>query len=358
METKHLYSTNVLLGCDPEFFFIQKGKVIGSEKIIDIENGLQVTELKTKMGSTQREKPSRFIVDGVQAEINPRPDNCRARLGNELSMCFKELDKKLKRNPSISVTFDQTVKVSKAELKSLSPKSRTFGCSPSLNVDIKNMGYIAVDPAKYFYRSAGGHIHLGRYQGNDRAFENHERLVNILDIIVGNTCVMLDRDKGNKERRKVYGRAGEYRLPPHGLEYRTLSNFWLRAYPLYSFVMGLARLAVSISYQSDKTRNFGDELLALVDIEDIRKAINTNNIILAKRNFNKIKKWIANNSIAYVDHPLTVQRIKAFEYVAKKGINHYFKEDPVQHWATLREGHGIGWESFLANTVMPEMQKK
>src|SRR5262249_35468363 len=31
----------------------------------------------------------------------------------------------------------------------------------------------------------------------------------------------------NPIRRQFYGRAGEYRLPRHGLEYRTLGNAWL-----------------------------------------------------------------------------------------------------------------------------------
>ena len=70
--------------------------------------------------------------------------------------------------------------------------------------------------------------------------------VKILDIVVGNTCVIMDRAPSQVERRKVYGRAGEYRLPAHGIEYRTLSNFWLRSYQLTHLVFSLARFAINI----------------------------------------------------------------------------------------------------------------
>ncbi len=74
----------VYLGCDPEFFFEREGKIIGSEHVIDINAGLAITTYDdTKTGSTGS-GASKFVVDGVQAELNPRPDTCRERLANEL----------------------------------------------------------------------------------------------------------------------------------------------------------------------------------------------------------------------------------------------------------------------------------
>jgi hypothetical protein len=143
-----------------------------------------------------------------------------------------------------------------------------------------------VDPEKYRIRSAAGHIHLGDASGSTTssqwaALHSPDRLVPILDIIVGNTCVLLDRDPGNVERRRVYGRAGEYRTPPYGIEYRVLSNFWLRSYSLMSFVMSLSRFAVglltaTIHNGGRKGVNYEAELLKLVNMDDIRRAINEN----------------------------------------------------------------------------------
>ena len=46
-----------------------------------------------------------------------------------------------------------------------------------------------------------------------------------------------------------------------------------------------------------------------------------------------------------------------FEYFVKKGVNYWFKDDPIKHWTTMLEGHDRGWESFLIRTVKPDRIK-
>lgn len=362
--TDKVKAFTITFGCDPEFFFEKKGKIIGSEKVISIEKGLAVKQDTHKNGScSSNTPPSKFIVDGVQAEINPKPDTCRARLGNEISACFRTLYETIKADPELSINFLPTVKISKEELMSLDEKSRVFGCSPSKNSDKKSQNVVALrDPAKYKYRSAGGHIHLGSdpYTGDvTSVMREPARLVQIMDIIVGNTCVLIDRDPGNVERRKVYGRAGEYRTPKYGIEYRTLSNFWLRAYPLMSFVMNLSRLSVNIMASSMPGRDFENELLSIVNIDKVRKAINTNDFKLAWDNFQAIKPFLVRTMMESGDNfPLTVNNLPAFEFFVSKGIDYWFKEDPIEHWMKIPEGHTCGWENFLKNIVTPVMMKE
>jgi hypothetical protein len=45
-----------------------------------------------------------------------------------------------------------------------------------------------------------------------------------MDLLLAVPSVLLDNDK---QRRKVYGKAGAFRKKEYGLEYRTLSNFWI-----------------------------------------------------------------------------------------------------------------------------------
>lgn len=353
----------IQFGCDPEFFFEKAGKIVGSEKIIDINKGIEISPNEGGNRSVGKGQ-SKFIVDGVQAELNPRPDTCRARLGNEISTCFRVLAKQIKADPSLSINFAPTVKITSEELDSLDEKSKTFGCMPSKNA--RETGKSAVklrDPKIYKYRSAGGHIHIspcndyGDEKTRQAIFQEPERLVTIMDIIVGNTCVLLDRDPSNKERRKVYGRAGEYRTPSHGLEYRTLSNFWLRAYPLMSFVMALTRLAVSIRANSINSNiDYEKELLNLVNLKQIQKAINNNDFDLAKKNFKKIKEYI--EDYVGADFPLNREFLPMFNLVVKKGLDFFFKEDPLKHWINLPEGHECGWETFLYDKVKPLMLQK
>jgi len=366
--TEPLKIKTIVFGCDPEFFFEKKGKIIGSEKVIDINKGLTFNTNGSDSSFKKFQEKSRFIVDGVQAELNPRPDTCRARLGNEISQCFRELYKKIQEDKELSINFSPLIKISKEELDSLDDKSKRFGCSPSKNKDIKHQNAVQlVDPLKYKYRSAGGHIHIGiddNYGGNDVKYIMNEpdRLVQILDILVGNTCVLIDRDPGNAERRKVYGRAGEYRTPSYGLEYRTLSNFWLKSYPLMSLVMNLTRFAVSIMTNSIPGRDYESELLSLINPKEITDAINNNDFNLAWNNFQKIKPFIAritkDDGYENDNYPLTVSSLPAFEFFVSKGIDFWFKENPLEHWMKIPEGHTCGWENFLKGTVTPQMMEE
>ena len=342
-----------MLGCDPEFFFRgQNGQTVGAEKILP-EKGIDYNPWNSK----KPEEISHIVIDGVQSELNPRPGSCRANLGNEISACFRALDKALKEKGQVGVSFDPVVKVSKAEMDSLSEKSKVFGCAPSTNVYKNAESQITVNPKKYLKRSAGGHIHLGSHGDKItmEALQNVNVMVPILDILVGNTCVLIDRDPSNKERRKNYGRVGEYRLKSYGIEYRTLSNFWLKSYQLMSFVMGMARFAVVLVADTTKEDDYAGALLSAVNRDDIINAIQNNDFALAYSNFLKIEDIIC--EIAgenHYDYPLDTNTIKAFHWFVKKGINYWSKQDPFQHWINLGEGHGKGWESFLRNRVREE----
>ena len=339
MTKQLIYTQNVNFGCDPEFFFSKSGKTVGAEKVLP-ENGLYSGD-------------SKIIIDGVQAELNPSPRSCRALLGSEIGRCFQEINKQLKTLKGLRISSSTTVKVTKKEMSSLSEKSQKFGCSPSKNLS-GNSEMSIKDASKYMSRSAGGHIHIG-VAGNCKAtrevLDNPDTLVQILDIIVGNTCVLIDRDKGNIERRKVYGKAGEYRTPPHGVEYRTLSNFWLRSYQLFGMVMGLTRQSVHIC-----TDGFADKFIKLVDREKIVKAINTNDYDLAMQNFKAILPLLLKITPENNGYSVHGGNIKEFMYFIEKGIDYWFKEEMLEHWVKHIYGKA-GFELFLKREVLSDMEK-
>lgn len=329
MQPKIISHRIVYFGADPEFFFKKEGRVVGAEKVLP----------KKAKGQT-------IVIDGVQAEFNPGASTCRQSFCSNLQECFAELHSTITEK-NVEVDFSAAIKVDKKELSSLAPENQQFGCSPSENVH--GTASISVkDASTYYQRSAGGHIHLGEHDSNT-VLRNPEMLVPILDILLGNTCVLIDRDPGNVERRKHYGRAGEYRTPAHGIEYRTLSNFWLRSYPLTSFVLALARFSVSVASDGE-TRQ---QLLSMVNMEDIRKAINTNDAALARKNFDGIKELVSSivrDSDADYHFPLQGRKMLAFENLVTYGIEHYFPQDPMTHW--LNRGNlNQGWERF-AETII------
>lgn len=343
------------MGCDPEFFF-QKGKgIIGSEKVIPQAG------LKTAYGD------NKIIIDGVQAEMNPGPASCRQHLAGNLRECFKAIYGATQQH-GVSVNLSQTVEIEKDELMSLDEKSRKFGCAPSKNLGKDKASIKSINAEEYMFRSAGGHIHIelsrqyddyGDLTDYSELKKQPERLVQMYDIIVGNTCVLIDRDPGNIERRKVYGRAGEYRTPRHGIEYRTPSNFWLRSYPLMSLVFGLARLATSIVAQSTPAHDYEKIILSKIKRANITRAINNNDYKLAMRNWKKISKVLvklipANQNYSFVVNSNT---LKEFNYFVEKGMDYWFKDDPIQHWMKLEPGSARGIERFLSETVREDMKK-
>ena len=338
----------VSFGCDPEFFFKNDKGIVGAEKVFP------------KDGLTVGINNSKFIIDGVQAELNPAPSTCRQLLANEISRCFAGLDEVMKTK-GVVADFSQTVEVDKENFDNLSDDSKKFGCSASKNIyKSPSKSKIKVDPMVYRKRSAGGHIHLGRTSDiTSEVLDNPKKIVPILDILLGNTCVLIDRDIGNIERRKNYGRAGEHRTPKHGLEYRTLSNFWLKNYKLMSFVFGMARFAVAVVVnKKDK------EFLKAVKMKDIEKAINKNDFKLAYENFLKIEPIISEiaeevERFGY-SVPLTVSTMQYFKHFINKGMDYWFKETPLEHWNKHTKTLNLtdGWETFLATTVKQDFEQE
>lgn len=331
------------VGCDPELFIKKNGSIIGSEKILP-KNGLAYSTGK-------------IIIDGVQAELNPAPSYCRVFLGGYISDAFKSLKQILDKDNTLSLDFTTSVTVDPKEMDTLSPENKVLGCTPSKSI-YGRVGLGVKDVKAFFDRSLGGHIHLsGGEPDADKAIRNYEKMVAVMDILVGNTCVLLDRNTGNVIRRKTYGRAGEYRTPEHGIEYRTLSSFWLKSYQLMSMVMGLSKQAVCI-VASDHC----DEFIASVDMDKIKQAINDNNFDLAMSNFNSMLPKLleitpSEESTGYHDNKfsLTSKNISDFFFFVEKGIDYWFKEDPLTHWIKFEDVSSLlGFERFLLEVVRKE----
>ena len=337
----------VTMGCDPEFFFNNKyDGIIGAEKIIP-SNGILAGGGK-------------IIIDGVQAEINPQPSTCREILAGNISSIFRTLQVTLNKHANTGVDFSQNIRIKKKELHSLDEKNMKFGCAPSNSLYPSTLNLSKIDATKRLNRAAGGHIHLSLFKPYDGLLHKHDKLaVSLLDVLVGNTFVLIDRDPGNISRRKLYGRAGEYRLPKHGLEYRTLSNFWLRHYNLMSLAFGLARTAVQIAmedhvptnnnYQSQK---LAEAILDSVKLTRVRKAINNNDFDIALENFKNIDFVFKILPSSYT-YPICGDTLANFyKFVAtvqEQGIAHYFPEDPMTHWVNhmAHQNNGAGY--FLSH---------
>ena len=351
-------------GADPEVFFANaKGEIIGAEKVMPKEGiWQQEHDWSDPTGEKMRNVYRHVIVDGIAGEFNPSPATCRQTFSRNLQVGFQYLQDYLTRNhKDTTVSFARSITVTKEEMESISPANQQLGCSPSLNA-YGDFPMPTLTPENMYQRSAGGHLHFGAVDSVTlNLFKTKPDLVvRIMDIVVGNTCVMLDPDEGNKIRRVMYGRAGEYRLPKHGLEYRVLSNFWLKHYTVMSFVFSLARLAINIAADEAATK----ELLGRVNLGKIQEAINTNDLKLAQKNFDEYKDFLkdirfrGDSDRQY--NPLEAERLEKFEHVAKKGLDAYFKRDSLEHWLDRNDvgGSGTGWEIFVSKIHLSKIHLK
>lgn len=106
------------------------------------------------------------------------------------------------------------------------------------------------DPKFYYFRTAGGHVHFG-YHENSRKFGYPEvspvEMCKWMDLTLGMWSITQDQDR---MRRNLYGKAGCFRPKKYGLEYRTLSNFWLNSEELIQTVYDLTFMAYKASIMS------------------------------------------------------------------------------------------------------------
>jgi len=369
----------IYFGADPEFFFQLKnnGKVL--------ESGIALKEIMEKWKSTFADKnyyPTMYFKsDGVQVEINPQPATCRVVAGGNLGHPIQNLYEVLKKT---NYTPDNRVliELTDEELSKLSTKAKRLGCAPSLHID-NYVKPLNIDGSKYNFRSAGGHIHLGTYNISKDCPIKHDQklLVDLLDRILGNTCVLIDRDEANIERRKLYGQAGEYRITTQwegtvherkGVEYRVLSNFWLASYQLMSMVYGLARMAHNIARKIYWDEHFSQDMrikkygtpfrrafIDKVPRENIIRAINENNFNLAKENFDAIKNNLAKFGGYDTEHcPINLRYLNYFDHFVDKGLSYWFgKFKGYEAWINGTES-GQGFESFLKGVVCPDYRLK
>lgn len=153
--------------------------------------------------------------------------------------------------------------------------AKLAGCEPDFDVWKEGINQPA-DLSSTNLRSAGGHISIG---WDNPTQEQQLDMVKAMDATVGLESVLLDDDTRRKE---LYGKAGCFRFRDYGIEYRSLSNFWIKS-------------DESLQWSWDKTMEAID-LLNTGKIEQVKElgeyiveAINTNNKDLAQELLNKIK---------------------------------------------------------------------
>jgi hypothetical protein len=97
-------------------------------------------------------------------------------------------------------------------------------------------------------------------------------------VFVGCGSVLFDLDPTSKMRREKYGRCGDFRPTPYGIEYRTMGNYALNSPTLVRLVWALALHAMDYVNRGNQR-----ELLDEIDAMAVQRAVNTHDPELARR---------------------------------------------------------------------------
>lgn len=251
------YDTHTNKNMHPEIFVCDaEGKMIPAFKFL----GPKEKPVKT------REDQSVYF-DGYQAEFTVKAQNCLAYVLDSVQLGLKQtLEEARKLDSKAKLSIQNVFEVPFEELQAEKEEFVQFGCSPSLNA--YGLARPDLNGREVPYRMAGGHIHYGI---TGKTPEQLAEMVKSMDAILGVACVSLAAEFDNPVRRTMYGLAGEYRLPKHGLEYRVLSNFWLTHPVIANLVFDIGRKAASVgsSRLLQHWKSSEDETIEVIQTHDV-----------------------------------------------------------------------------------------
>lgn len=255
-------TSRVLIGSDFELFIKDiSGKFISAIPFIE---GTKDEPLAVS------EKGHAIQADGVLFEANVPPVTLKHRdqMWEDIQFVISEGKDRLPEELSIVCCPNGNYEDDQLD----DPKARQAGCDPDFSAWEGGNSNPKPDITKNNKRCCGFHFHIS-FPG--AAPKNVMRLIRILDVNLGLPFVLLDEDR---ERRKLYGKAGCFRYKDYGgnvggVEYRTLSNAVIKTKETFDYAF--QQLAKSID-------DYNKGLDFLEHKDRILEAINNYNLDLVE----------------------------------------------------------------------------
>lgn len=265
----------LMIGSDPEAFIRNsQGDLVSAIGLIP---GTKWAPHSTPHGSIQH--------DNILAEFNSRPSSTISDFISNHHLIISDLEAYLK---PLDLHLDFVASALASDALLSDPIARLAGCE----ADFDAWRLCTNESASSAYalgnlRAAGGHLHISFDQAIDRP-DNRIKMVRALDMILGVPSVIHDDDS---IRRTLYGKAGSFRPkdtlsetpdPYDGLEYRTLSNFWLKSDELMTFIWkGVELCYNNLDELAEQAVFYKDEIVSIINNGDRDKAISfcNNNMI-------------------------------------------------------------------------------
>lgn len=220
---------NATIGADIEVFLKDNLK----NEIVSAEPYIKGTKHEPFNFDTSN-KYFAVSLDNVLAEFCIPPAQTVVDWVGNISKALEYIQSAIPENLSVVATPSAILKPK--YLRTIN--AQTFGCEGDLNIWLKANNEKPNAKNKNL-RSAGGHIHIG-YEKN--SIEVNEMIVKTMDLFIGVPSVL---QEPNNERKLLYGKAGCARFKPdYGVEYRTVSNYYLQSEALTKWVFERTKAAI------------------------------------------------------------------------------------------------------------------
>jgi len=230
-------------------------------------------------------QPTKIFRDGLAVEVNCSPVKCRAFMWNDFKTTLLKYEPMRMKEHHVFTTRPW-VPITEKMIEKFPEDLKVLGCSPSRNAYI-NEGLteqeMGVDPLKTLFRTSGSHLHMSFMRYNEASplpSEEWYRFIALADLLIGVPFVYLFNDELEKKRRKLYGKAGEFRFQSSygGLEYRVLSSRLWNHQASYSFFTGMWKFVLGGGRYGNMVRAYDPAW-----IPEIQQCINECDKELAKK---------------------------------------------------------------------------
>ena len=225
-------------GSDPEFMLKKGNRYVSAISVIGADQHNPVIS-----------NGNSFYWDNVLAECTVKPSRSKEEAVANISECLRDFVEIVSPNELV-------VQASQNYPKSIfqDKEAKIAGCQPDNCVYQMMLMKGDFGPNRTIenntFRTCGGHVHVGLQNEDGKGLHKTPLEMNfmiyLLDLFLGVPSIFMDCDPTAKKRRTLYGQAGRFRYKSYGVEYRSLSSFWLTSpilvelvYDIIDFVIGL-----------------------------------------------------------------------------------------------------------------------
>lgn len=283
------------IGADPEFFLKDKstGKFVSAHGIVP---GTKRQPLPVEGGAVQ--------VDGMALEFNINPAETYEEFSKNIKVVLKQLREMV--DPQLEFAFEPVAHFGKEYIDSQPDVAKELGCEPDYNAWTSQIN--PKPNADLGFRTASGHVHIGWTNQQDITHAEHieacEMMVKQLDFYLGVPALLWDHDT---VRSSMYGAPGAYRPKHYGVEYRTLSNVWLKSEDTIRYVFNQSLRAAEMLMAQNRAYSYGIDVNV---IKNTYRARDVYDVIQAYTSFNVSADINYIAELRKTERPIIIERLK------------------------------------------------